>query len=91
MPGRAAGSTTRRRRSRRVAPRLAAARSSITSTRSRLAVTATNIGKKVVYAMKATFDVSPRPNQTRNIGRNASGGIGRRNSTSGSTASRAGA
>src|SRR3989454_375166 len=90
MPGSAAGSTTRRRRSRREAPRLAAARSSMTSTRRRLAPVPTNIGKNVVYAMKATFDVSPRPNHTRNIGRKASGGIGRTNSTTGSSASRAG-
>src|SRR3989442_435138 len=90
MPGSAAGSTTRRRRSRREAPRLAAARSNMTSTRRRLAPVPTNIGKNVVYAMKATFDVSPRPNHTRNIGRKASGGIGRTNSMTGSSASRAG-
>src|SRR5439155_2852167 len=90
MPGSAAGSTTRRRRSRREAPRLAAARRSMTSTRRRLALVPTNSGKKVVYAMKTTFDVSPRPNHTRNIGRKASGGIGRTNSMTGSSASRAG-
>ena len=48
MPGSAAGSTTRRTRSAREAPRLAAARSSTTSTRSTLAAMATNIGKNVV-------------------------------------------
>jgi hypothetical protein len=47
-PGSAAGSITRRTRSAREAPRLAAARSSTTSTRSTLAVMATNIGKNVV-------------------------------------------
>src|SRR5438128_688543 len=81
---------TRRRSSRREAPRLAAARRSMTSTRTRLAPIPMNIGKNVAYAMKATFDVSPRPNHTRNIGRNASGGIGRTNSITGSSASRAG-
>src|SRR3989441_147578 len=64
--------------------------SSMASTRRRLAPVPTNIGKNVVYAMKATFDVSPRPNHTRNIGRKASGGIGRTNSMTGSSASRAG-
>jgi hypothetical protein len=41
--------------------------------------------------MKATFEASPSPNQTRNIGRNASGGMGRTNSTMGSTRTRSGA
>ena len=41
--------------------------------------------------MKATFEPSPRPNHKRNIGRNASGGIGRTNSMTGSSMSRSGA
>jgi hypothetical protein len=57
----------------------------------RLAAIPTNMGKNVVYAMKATFDVSPSPNHTRNIGRNASGGIGRTNSITGSSIKRTGA
>ncbi len=48
IPGRAAGSTTWRIRSTRDAPRLAAARKSITSTPSTLAAMVTNIGKNVV-------------------------------------------
>ena len=48
IPGSEAGSTTRRMRSARDAPRLAAARSSMTSARSTLAAMATNIGKNVV-------------------------------------------
>ena len=48
IPGNAPGSTTRRSRSPRVAPRLAAARNSITSTRSTAAATPMNMGKKVV-------------------------------------------
>jgi hypothetical protein len=45
MPGSEAGSTTWRKSAARVAPRLAAARRSITSTRSRLDAMPTNIGK----------------------------------------------
>src|SRR5262249_12262431 len=48
IPGSAAGTMTRRMRSTRPAPRLAAARSSVTSTRSTAAAMATNIGKNVV-------------------------------------------
>src|SRR5215813_11538130 len=40
--------------------------------------------------MKATLDASPSPNQTRNNGRNASGGIGRTSSMIGSSISRTG-
>ena len=40
--------------------------------------------------MKTILEASPRPNQTRNIGRNASGGIGRTNSITGSAARRSG-
>src|SRR5438477_8631236 len=48
IPGSAAGTITRRMRSTWPAPRLAAARSSVTSTRSTAAAIATNIGKNVV-------------------------------------------
>src|SRR6058998_1735810 len=40
--------------------------------------------------MNATLEPSPSPNQTRNIGRKARGGIGRTNSMIGSTISRTG-
>ena len=43
-----------------------------------------NIGKNVAYVMKPTLDVSPIPTQTMNSGSIASGGIGRRSSTTGS-------
>ena len=40
--------------------------------------------------MKATLEASPSPNQTRNMGRKASGGIGRTNSMIGSSIRRTG-
>jgi len=60
------------------------------STRRTAAAIATNIGKKVVYPIKATLEASPRPNHTRNMGRKASGGMGRTNSITGSRKSRSG-
>src|SRR2546425_1125693 len=88
MFGSDAGSTTVRKRSRRRAPRLRPARTRYVSTSRAPAIAFSTMGKNAARKMMYSFCVSPIPNHRMLSGIQASGGIGRMNSSSGSTEAR---